>query len=358
MLTTGLERILANHEPSPENSCRYCTEQGRATKDLFLTASGEGHDLLLKTQTMLPVVMHAENLDIKSIWVAVKDSDIASTYVVLDDDKPYLPYYGGHHLETDEVGIYVPNVVFVEYCDPDLMSPQSLITHKKLCQPVSDHETIAIAECEVSNTLDLNYAIIKNRQSGPYVNCLDYLTDKSTSAFFQAHLRDQLSDQSLILFKRKQIETCWSAGVETKSPSHLVTTDKSDNEHWDIDRLMNDPQQCWCILCATTGAVLDTSEGLRNLIGLPEDPGQLAETTPADWGPDKQFCGRGSQDKMLDCARMALVKGYQRINFSHYDFKGRNIECDIWQQRFGKFDDLKVIGHIKRAVVMDRPLVV
>lgn len=312
----------------------------------------------MKTQSMLPIVMHNDWLDIKSIWVAETDADIATTYVLLDDDQPYLPWHGGHHLETDDVGIYVPNVVYVDYVESDLVSSQSLITNKKLCKPVEDHEAITISQCHESKTLDLNHAIIKNRTSSPYVNCIEFLTDEDTKVIWRDHLKDQLSDQNLILFKRKQIQTCWAACADTRSPSHLVTTDKGDSKYWEIDKLKENENLCWGVISATTGLVLETSKGLRELMGLPENPDELGLTTPADWGPNKQFCGRNSQDKMLEGARMALVKGHQRINFSHHDFLGRNIECDVWQQRVGNFDDLKIIGHIKRAVVMERPLAV
>ena len=295
---------------------------------------------------MLPFVIHADWLDITELWIAESEQNIANTIVGLDAERPFLSYHSLHHLETDKIFVVQPNITYVDYVD-EIVSDPVLICSKKLCNPLDDFEAVTLVQPENTRAVDINHAIIQNRQNEAYVNCLDYLSSPTSTLLFKHYLEQELAPDKLISHQRKELQTCWAA----ECCAEKLLPKQPDNNHWDIETLMeNQEKEAFAIICANDGKIHYVSDACKQLFGLPLDDAELANHTPADFGPSTQDGINSSSELMLAGARKCFIDGYNRISFKHHDHSGAEVECDIWQQRVGALSEMLILGHVRRAV--------
>ena len=319
---------------------------------LLVTASAANFDLLTKRQEMLPFVVHGDHIQTSTLFIADAETGSVETIVGLNSKQPFLPFSAGHSIEQSEAFIVRPNIEYVDYLDQSLITRQSMMATRKMCSPVNDFETIGLHSDRVNSVLELNAATIRNRQCPDYIKCIDFLTSQSTTTVFKSLIRDAISPESMMQLNKDKLEASFrdAKKIVYSEPEMVIHPSLGVDEHWwTLEELReNQHEQAYAKVCVKQGHILEMSQGLIDLWGVPLD--REHPITPADFAPETQLDGKPTPDKMLDVIRHALVKGHNRVNFTHTNKLKQTILCDLWIRRIGNFEDLNVIGHIKRAV--------
>ena len=321
---------------------------------LLVIASAANFDLLTKRQEMLPFVVHGDHIHTTTLFIADAQTGSVETVVGLNNKQPFLPFSSGHLTEENEAFVVRPNIEYVDYLDQSIISNQSLMANKKMCSPVIDFETIGVHADRVNSVLELNASTIRNRQSPDYIKCIEFLTSQPTTTVFKSLIRDALSPTSMLQLSKDKLETSFrdAKKIVYSEPELVIHPSMSVDDHWwTLEELReNEHEQAFAKVCVKQGHILQISQGMVDLWGVPlnrEDP-----MTPADFAPETQLDGNPTHEKMLHVIRHALVEGHSRVNFAHTNKLNQTILCDLWIRRIGNFEDLNVIGHIKRAVAI------
>lgn len=142
-----------------------------------------------------------------------------------------------------------------------------------------------------------------------------------------------------------------------KGPRQLATPEEKEPHYWSLqDLLENHGSQPWAMVNATDGKIIHYSNALQDLWGVPLSMIEASSKTPADYAPPLQLKGQCSHVQMLRNSHEALVNGHHRFSFLHTNHRGQDILCDVWLQRIGHHDDLRVLGHIQSATVLSNLL--
>ena len=314
---------------------------------LLITASAANFDLLTKRQEMLPFVVHGDHTNTTTLFIADASTGSVETVVGLNNKLPFLPFTAGHLTQENESFIVRPNIEYVDFLDQSIISPQALMANKKMCSPVVDFETIVVHTDRVNTEVELNESTIRNRRHYDYIKCIEFLTSQPATTIFKSLVRDAISPEGILQLSKDKLEISFRDAKELLiRPSFGV-----DDHWWTSDELRdNQHEQAFARVCVKKGHILEISQALTDLWGVPLD--QKEPMTPADFAPQTQLDGKPTHDKMLHVIRHALVEGRSRVNFVHTNKLNQTILCDLWLRRIGNFEDLNVIGHIKRAMAV------
>ena len=334
---------------------------------LLIVASDENFQLLEKRKEMLPFVIQSDHIHLTTLLIANVDTGCVETIVGLNPKQPFLPFSSGHITEEVDAFIVRPNIEYVDVLSEPVVSMQSLQKCTIMCSPVHDFESILIHIDEdrtdrFRTPMDLNSAVIKNRQTPEFIKCIYSLTAESTSVVFNSMLKSASSRSGMLSFTKEMLENTFKDANDLiyNQPKTLIdsTTMAVDDHWWTPEELReNEHDQCFARVCVKQGHILEISKGMVDLWGVPFEGRQVGKNlapyiTPADFAPSHQLDGKKTTDKMLHVIRHALVEGHSRVNFMHFNAQRQTILCDWWIRRIGNFEDLNVIGHIKRAVAL------
>lgn len=318
---------------------------------LLVSSSRRGFDFLMRTGQMLPLVIHEDAMQVNQLFVKDEGSNVVETIVGLNETQPWLPFKAAHIVDTDQAFIVRPNVEYVDHFDDEIVPSQALISMRKMCNPVPDFESLSISMAAVNSAITLNSSVIRNRASADYIKCIDFLTSATASATFQSLMFENMSIDSLLIASRDRLEKSFT-DAEQKigfNGEPIVYPTSKDNDWWTLDDLLaNSHEQAFAVVRASDGQIIEPSHALTDLWGFPLE--EIKPFTPAQFAPEIQLCGTTTEEKMLDVIHKALCKGKFHTMFAHTNAKGKPILCDLWLQRVGHFDDLRVVGHIKKAV--------
>lgn len=324
---------------------------------LLVTASAANFDLLTKRQEMLPFVVHGDHINTSTLFICDAETGSVETIVGLNSKQPFLPFSAGHLTDQTESFIVRPNIEYVDYLDQSLITRQSIMATRKMCSPVNDFETIGLYSDRVNSVLELNAATIRNRQCPDYIKCIDFLTSESTTTVFKSLIRDAISPESMMQLNKDKLEASFrdAEKIVYSEPRMVIYPSLGVDQHWwTLDELWeNQHEQAFAKVCVKQGHITKLSQALIDLWGVPLD--RDYPITPADFAPETQLDGSPTTDKMLHVIRHALVEGKSRVNFVHTNKINQTILCDLWLRRVGNFEDLNVVGHIKRAVAINSP---
>ena len=183
-------------------------DAAQGSQSLLVRAGQTNYALLIKSQKMLPIVIHGDWLDSREIWVAESGEDIAQTHVTLDEDHPFIEFQGKQP-QTENVFIVIPNIVNVDFVENPI-DESVLKASNRLCKQLDDHEAVTLDLCEHCDAIDINQSIIKNRLCRNYVRSINHLSTPTIQIAFTKYLEQELSTSRLVSYKRDKLQQQWN----------------------------------------------------------------------------------------------------------------------------------------------------
>lgn len=137
----------------------------------------------------------------------------------------------------------------------------------------------------------------------------------------------------------------------------LAVPEEKELHYWSLEDLLDyHGTQAWALVSATDGKIIQYSNAIAAMWGMPLSMNEATGKTPADYAPALQLNGETSNHRMIEVVQEALEQGHHRAHYLHVNAQGQEILCDVWLQRIGHHDDLRVLGHIQSTTVIDNLL--